>query len=289
MATISMKALLEAGVHFGHQTRRWNPKMAKYIFGSRSNIHIIDLQKTAKELKKAYRFIREMALSQRPILFVGTKKQAQEAILSEAQRCGAFYVSERWLGGTLTNFETIKRSIGRLNELDKMKSDGLFRVMSKKEVSRLEKERIRLTKTLQGIKEMNHLPGCLFVIDPVQENTAILEARRMEIPIVAVCDTNCDPDLIDYPIPGNDDAIRSVKLFCTLMADAILEGKAEAEKAAQAAGAAAAAGVPGVPAGAPVGPPTGAEAEQPVSEEPIALSAQEGAPLPEEPLAPNSH
>jgi len=250
-----MKALLEAGVHFGHQTRRWNPKMAKYIFGSRSNIHIIDLQKTAKELKKAYKFIREMAGSGKPILFVGTKKQAQEAILTEAQRCGSFYVSERWLGGTLTNFETIKRSIGRLKELDKMKTDGLFRVMSKKEVSRLEKERLRLTKTLAGFKDMNGLPGCLFVIDPVQENTAILEARRMEIPVVAVCDTNCDPDLIDYPVPGNDDAIRSVKLFCTLMADAILEGKAEAEKAATPA------------------PTGGAEApEQSASEAPIALS-----------------
>ena len=227
-----MKALLEAGVHFGHQTRRWNPKMAKYIFGSRSNIHIIDLQKTAKELKKAYKFVRETAASQRPILFVGTKKQAQEAISSEAQRCNAFYVSERWLGGTLTNFETIRRSIGRLNELDRMKEDGLFRVMSKKEVSRLEKERQRLTKTLSGIKGLTGVPGCLFIVDPVQEATAVMEARRMEIPIVAVCDTNCDPDLIDYPIPGNDDAIRSVKLFCTLVADAILEGRAEAEKSA---------------------------------------------------------
>jgi small subunit ribosomal protein S2 len=232
MATISMKALLEAGVHFGHQTRRWNPKMAKYIFGARSNIHIIDLQKTAKELKKAYKFIREMAASGEPILFVGTKKQAQEAIVTEAKRSGAFYVSERWLGGTLTNFDTIKKSIARLKELDKMKADGLFRVMSKKEVSRLEKERTRHTKTLEGFKALDQLPGCLFVIDPVQEATAVLEARRMEIPVVAVCDTNCDPDLIDYPVPGNDDAIRSVKLFCALMADAILEGKAEAEKAA---------------------------------------------------------
>jgi small subunit ribosomal protein S2 len=269
MATISMKALLEAGVHFGHQTRRWNPKMAKYIFGSRSNIHIIDLQKTAKELKKAYKFVREMAASERPILFVGTKKQAQEAIVTEAQRSGSFYVSERWLGGTLTNFDTIKKSIGRLNELEKMKSEGLFRVMSKKEVSRLEKERTRLTKTLEGFKLMHELPGCLFVIDPVQENTAIMEARRMEIPVVAVCDTNCDPDLIDYPIPGNDDAIRSVKLFCALVADAILEGKAEAEKA-----------------GAPP-TPSGESAEQPVSESPIALS-EEPAAIPEAP-APNSH
>lgn len=271
MATISMKALLEAGVHFGHQTRRWNPKMAKYIFGSRSNIHIIDLQKTAKELKKAYKFIRDSATQGRPILFVGTKKQAQDAIVTEAQRCGAYYVSERWLGGTLTNFETIKKSISRLNELEKMKTDGLFRVMSKKEVSRLEKERVRLTKTLAGIKGMEDLPGCLFVIDPVQENTAVLEARRMEISVVAVCDTNCDPDLIDYPVPGNDDAIRSVKLFCTLMADAILEGRAEAEKAAAPA-------------------PTASQgAEQPVSDVLVPLSEPEAAPVAEAPITPNTH
>lgn len=276
MATISMKALLEAGVHFGHQTRRWNPKMAKYIFGSRSNIHIIDLQKTAKELKKAYKFIRDISLNHKTVLFVGTKKQAQEAIVAEAQRCGSFYVSERWLGGTLTNFETIRKSIGRLNELEKMRTEGLFRVMSKKEVSRLEKERVRLTKTLIGIKAMSDLPGCLFVIDPVQENTAILEARRMEIPVVAVCDTNCDPDLIDCPVPGNDDAIRSVKLFCTLMADAILEGKAEAEKAAAAASAAAGA----------------SSAEQVVTEEPVELSKSSAPlqpPVAQEPITPSSH
>jgi small subunit ribosomal protein S2 len=272
MATISMKALLEAGVHFGHQTRRWNPKMAKYIFGSRSNIHIIDLQKTAKELKKAYKFIRDTASQGKAILFVGTKKQAQDAIVTESQRCNSFFVSERWLGGTLTNFETIKRSIGRMNELDKMKADGLFRVMSKKEVSRLEKERLRLTKTLAGFKGMYDLPGCLFVIDPVQENTAILEARRMEIPVVAVCDTNCDPDLIDFPIPGNDDAIRSVKLFCTLIADAILEGKAEAEKAA-------------TPTGS-----TDEAPEQQTSEAPIDLSSEKQAvPPAEEPITPTSH
>jgi small subunit ribosomal protein S2 len=272
MATISMKALLEAGVHFGHQTRRWNPKMAKYIFGSRSNIHIIDLQKTAKELKKAYKFIRDMAGTSKSILFVGTKKQAQEAITTEAQRCGAFFVAERWLGGTLTNFDTIRKSIARLKELDKMKADGLFRVMSKKEVSRLEKERLRLNKTIAGFKDMGEVPGCLFVIDPVQENTAVLEARRMEIPVVAVCDTNCDPDLIDYPVPGNDDAIRSVKLFCTLMADAILEGKAEAEKAATVS----AANAQSVP-------------EQEANEAPIPLSDAQ-APIPtEEPIIPNSH
>ena len=257
MATISMKALLEAGVHFGHQTRRWNPKMAKYIFGSRSNIHIIDLQKTAKELKKTYKFMRETAAQGKTVLFVGTKKQAQEAIASEAKRSGSFYVSERWLGGTLTNFDTIKKSIQHLRELDRMKEDGLFRVMSKKEVSRLEKERFRLTKTLSGIKDMDRVPGCLFIIDPVQENTAILEARRMGVPIVSVCDTNCDPDLIDYPVPGNDDAIRSVKLFCSLMADAILEGKAEAEKAATVAATAAEGG-----------------AEQAVTDKPIVLSEE---------------
>lgn len=225
-----MKALLEAGVHFGHQTRRWNPKMAKFIFGARSNIHIIDLQKTVKELKKASRFIREIAASGKSILFAGTKKQAQEAILAEAQRCGAFWVNQRWLGGTLTNFETIKRSIARLQELERMKADGLFKVLSKQEVGRLERERLRLTKAFSGIKEMTHLPGCLFIIDPVQELTAVREARKVGVPIVAVCDTNCDPDLIDYPIPGNDDAIRAVKLFCTMMADAVLEGKAEWQK-----------------------------------------------------------
>jgi small subunit ribosomal protein S2 len=241
--------------------------MAKYIFGYRSNIHIIDLQKTAKELKKAYKFVRETSAGGRPVLFVGTKKQAQEAIVAEAQRAGAFYVSQRWLGGTLTNFDTIKKSIGRLNELEKMKSDGLFRVMSKKEVARLEKERTRLTKTLEGFKTMDEMPGCLFVIDPVQENTAVLDARRMEVPVVAVCDTNCDPDLIDYPVPGNDDAIRSVKLFCALMADAILEGKAESEKAA-----------------APQAEsPESTTAEQPASEAPIELSETEPATVHESP------
>lgn len=257
-----MKALLEAGVHFGHQTRRWNPKMAKYIYGSRSNIHIIDLQKTAKELKKAYKFVRETAAQGKDFLFVGTKKQAQEAVRSEAQRCQAFYVNERWLGGTLTNFDTIRRSINRLRELEKMKADGLFHVMSKKEVSRLEKEYLRLEKSLSGIKAMNSLPTCLFVIDPVLEATAVQEARRMEIPIVAICDTNCDPDLITHPIPGNDDAIRSVKLFCQLVADAMLEGRAEFEKSQS-----------------PTAPATGAS-EQATSAEPIDLSAEQGEPNP---------
>ncbi|MFH1368751.1 MAG: 30S ribosomal protein S2 [Elusimicrobiota bacterium] len=233
MANISMKALLEAGVHFGHQTRRWNPKMGKYIFGTRNKIHIIDLQKTVKELKKAYKFVRDSVSEGKTILFVGTKKQAQSAIKEEAQRCGAFYVCERWLGGTLTNFETIKKSIGRLNEIYKMKEDGLFKTLSKKEVSRRDKEFARLEKSLEGIKNMKEHPGLLFIIDPSEETTAVLEARKLHIPIVSVCDTNCDPDLVDYPIPGNDDAIRAVKLFCSIIADAVMEGSGLAVKQEQ--------------------------------------------------------
>lgn len=225
-----MKALLEAGVHFGHQTRRWNPKMAKYIFGTRNKIHIIDLQKTVKELKKAYKFVRDSVSAGKTVLFVGTKKQAQGAIKEEATRCGAFFVCERWLGGTLTNFETLKRSIARLHEIEKMKTDGLFKVMSKKETSRLDKELAKLEKSLEGIKNMKEHPGMLFIIDPSEETTAVAEARKLKIPIVAVCDTNCDPDLIDYPVPGNDDAIRAVKLFCSIMADAVMEGSGLAVK-----------------------------------------------------------
>jgi small subunit ribosomal protein S2 len=225
-----MKALLEAGVHFGHQTRRWNPKMAKYIFGTRNKIHIIDLQKTVKELKKAYKFVRDSVSGGKTVLFVGTKKQAQSAIKEESLRCGAFFVCQRWLGGTLTNFETIKRSIARLHEIEKMKADGLFKVMAKKETSRLDKELAKLEKSLEGIKAMKELPGMLFIIDPSEETTAVLEARKLKIPIVAVCDTNCDPDLIDYPVPGNDDAIRAVKLFCSIMADAVMEGSGLAGK-----------------------------------------------------------
>ncbi|MHB9154055.1 MAG: 30S ribosomal protein S2 [Endomicrobiales bacterium] len=230
MANISMKALLEAGVHFGHQTRRWNPKMAKYIFGTRNKIHIVDLQKTVKELKKAYKFVRDSVGEKKSILFVGTKKQAQLPVKEEAQRCGAFYISDRWLGGTLTNFETIKKSINRLNELNRMKTEGLFKILSKKEASQREKERARLEKSLEGIKDMKTLPGLLFIIDPSEESTAVAEGRKLEIPVVAVCDTNCDPDAVDYPIPGNDDAIRAVKLFCSIMADAVLEGKGLANK-----------------------------------------------------------
>jgi len=235
MAVVSMKMLLEAGVHFGHQTHRWNPKMAKYIFGSRNNIHIIDLQKTAKELKRALTFVKEMAASGKTILFLGTKKQAQETIIQEAKRCNSPYVAERWLGGTLTNFSTIQRSGQRLQELESMKEKGIFNLFSKKECSRREKDMKRLRKSLDGIKSLNSLPGALFVIDPTKELTAVAEARKMGIPIVAICDTNSDPDFIDYPIPGNDDAIRSIRLITSLVANAVLEGKDVATKNASSA------------------------------------------------------
>lgn len=230
MINISMKSLLEAGVHFGHQTRRWNPKMAKYIFGFRNNIHIIDLSKTVKELKKALKFLKDSAAEGKVILFVGTTKQSQEAIAETAQKSGCPYVKERWLGGMLTNFDTIQKSIGRLREIERMKSEKILDVLSKKERARLEKTRLRLEKSLCGVKDMLSLPSALFIIDPMVEITAVMEAKKMEIPIVAVCDTNCNPDLIDYPIPGNDDAVRSIKLFCNYVADAILEGKSVAEK-----------------------------------------------------------
>ena len=230
MANITMKALLEAGVHFGHQTRRWNPKMAKFIFGVRNKIHIVDLQKTLKELKKNYRVVRDFVSEGKSIIFVGTKKQAQLTIKEEALRCGAYFVSERWLGGTLTNFETLKKSIARYKEIEKMKEDGVFKLLSKKEQSQIERERTKLEKSLEGLKNMSNLPGLMFVVDSHEEATAILEARKLKIPIVAVCDTNCDPDLVDYPIPGNDDAIRAVKLFCSIIADAVLEGKDIANK-----------------------------------------------------------
>src|SRR3989344_343299 len=228
---ISMKSLLEAGVHFGHQTRNWNPKMAKFIFGSRNNIHIIDLSKTVKELKKALKVVRDLAADGQVILLVGTTKQSQEAILEAATKCGMPYIKERWLGGTLTNFNTIQKSISRLKEIERMKSEKILDVLSKKEKSRLEKARLRLEKSLHGVKDMGELPAALFIIDPMAEITAVMEARKLEIPVVAVCDTNCDPDLIDYAIPGNDDAISSVKLFCTYVADAVLEGKMIREKA----------------------------------------------------------
>ena len=229
MAVISMKQLLEAGVHFGHQTRRWNPKMAKYIFTERNGIYIIDLQKTVRKVDDAYNFIRSVAEEGKTVLFVGTKKQAQEAVKEEAQRAGQFFVNERWLGGMLTNFQTIQRRIRRLKELEAMETDGTFEVLTKKEVMQLRHEMERLEKYLGGIKDMNKLPGALFVVDPRKEKIAVAEARKLNIPIVAIVDTNCDPDEVDYVIPGNDDAIRAVKLLTAAMADAIMEGNQGAE------------------------------------------------------------
>ena len=237
MAVISMKQLLEAGVHFGHQTRRWNPKMAQYIFTERNGIYIIDLQKTVRKIDDAYMFIRDIALEGKSVLFVGTKKQAQESIESEAKRCGMFFVNNRWLGGTLTNFRTIRTRIERLNSIDKMEKDGQFDVLPKKEVVKLCEEREKLLKNLGGIREMKKLPGAMFVVDPRKEHIAVAEARILGIPVVAIVDTNCDPDEIDYVIPGNDDAIRAVKLIAGKMADAILEGRQgeQAEEVAPAA------------------------------------------------------
>lgn len=225
MAVISMKQLLEAGVHFGHQTRRWNPKMAQYIFTERNGIYIIDLQKTVRKIDEAYLFIRELAMENKSVLFVGTKKQAQESIETEAKRCNMFYVNNRWLGGMMTNFRTIKTRIARLNEIDKMEENGDFDRLPKKEVIKLLAEREKLNENLGGIREMKTLPGCIFVVDPRKEHIAVAEARTLGIPIVAIVDTNCDPDEIDYVIPGNDDAIRAVKLIAGKLADAVLEGK----------------------------------------------------------------
>ncbi|AEH48559.1 MULTISPECIES: 30S ribosomal protein S2 [Parageobacillus] len=225
MSVISMKQLLEAGVHFGHQTRRWNPKMKKYIFTERNGIYIIDLQKTVKKMEEAYNFAKELAANGGKILFVGTKKQAQESVKEEAERCGMFYVNQRWLGGTLTNFATIQKRIKRLKEIEKMEEDGIFDVLPKKEVIRLKKEQERLEKFLGGIKEMKELPDALFVIDPRKERIAVAEARKLNIPIIGIVDTNCDPDEIDYVIPANDDAIRAVKLLTSKIADAVLEAK----------------------------------------------------------------
>lgn len=225
MAVISMKQLLEAGVHFGHQTRRWNPKMAPYIFTDRNGIYIVDLQKTVKKVEEAYNFVKQLSAEGGTILFVGTKKQAQEAVREEAERCGMFYVNQRWLGGMLTNFKTIRRRIDRLHELEKMESNGSLELLPKKEVAELMHEKEKLQKFLGGIKEMRSLPGALFVIDPRKERIAVAEARKLGIPIVAIVDTNCDPDEIDYVIPGNDDAIRAVRLLTSKIADAVLEGK----------------------------------------------------------------
>ncbi len=232
-SVITMKQLLEAGVHFGHQTKRWNPKMKKYIFTARNGIYIIDLQQTVKMFRAAYDTVRNMAAEGRTILFVGTKKQAQEAVEEEAKRCGTPFVNQRWLGGMLTNFQTIRRSLDRLQKLSEIGTDGTAEKLPKKEVLKLEKERVKMEKVLGGIRELRRVPDALFVVDPSREQIAILEARRLGVPIIAIVDTNCDPDLIDHIIPGNDDAIRAIKLFLAKVADAILEGKAiYAEKTA---------------------------------------------------------
>ena len=225
MAVISMKQLLEAGVHFGHQTRRWNPKMAEYIFTERNGIYIIDLQKTVKKVEEAYMFVRQIAEEGKDILFVGTKKQAMDAVKEEATRCGMHYINARWLGGMLTNFKTIKTRIRRLEQLHKMQEDGTFDMLPKKEVIKLEHDIEKLEKYLGGIKNMPKLPGALFIIDTKKEHNAVSEARKLGIPIVAIVDTNCDPDEVDVVIPGNDDAIRAVKLMCACMANAVIEGK----------------------------------------------------------------
>ncbi|PHB42615.1 30S ribosomal protein S2 [Bacillus wiedmannii] len=225
MSVISMKQLLEAGVHFGHQTRRWNPKMKRYIFTERNGIYIIDLQKTVKKVEEAYRTMRDIAAEGGDILFVGTKKQAQEAIKEEATRAGMYFVNQRWLGGTLTNFQTIQKRIKRLKDIERMQEDGTFEVLPKKEVVQLKKELERLEKFLGGIKDMKGLPSALFIVDPRKERIAVAEARKLHIPIIGIVDTNCDPDEIDHVIPANDDAIRAVKLLTSKMADAILEAK----------------------------------------------------------------
>jgi small subunit ribosomal protein S2 len=225
VSIVSMKQLLEAGVHFGHQTRRWNPKMKEYIFTERNGIYIIDLQKTVKKIEEAYEFVKNLSAEGGNILFVGTKKQAQESLQEEAMRCGMFYVNQRWLGGMLTNFKTIRKRIARLHELDKMEEEGIFDVLPKKEVLMLRREKERLEKYLGGIKNMTELPQALYVVDPRKERIAIQEARKLGIPIVAIVDTNCDPDEVDYIIPGNDDAIRAVKLLTEKIADAVLEGR----------------------------------------------------------------
>ena len=225
MAVISMKQLLEAGVHFGHQTRRWNPKMAQYIFTERNGIYIIDLQKTVKKLEEAYSFVRQLAENGQTILFVGTKKQATDAVKEEASRVGMYYVNARWLGGMLTNFKTMRTRIDRLAQLKKMQEDGTFDMLPKKEVMKLMGDMEKLEKYLGGVKDMKKLPGALFVIDPRKEHNAIAEARKLHIPIVAIVDTNCDPDEVDYVIPGNDDAIRAIRLISQTMANAVLEGR----------------------------------------------------------------
>ncbi len=228
--SINMKELLEAGVHFGHQTRRWNPKMKPYIFGARNGIHIIDLQKTVSLFATVNDFIVNTVADGYSLLYVGTKKQAHESIVEESERCGMFYVVNRWLGGTLTNFQTIRKSVGRLKELESMKNDGTLNRYTKKEALKMEKELVKLEKVLGGIKDMDELPGAVFVVDPKKENIAVREARKLGIPVIAIADTNCDPDEIDYIIPGNDDAIRAIRLICSKIADACIEGHDLAEE-----------------------------------------------------------
>ena len=235
MAVVSMKQLLEAGVHFGHQTRRWNPKMATYIYTERNGIYIIDLQKTVKKLEDAYSFVREVSGNNESVLFVGTKKQAQDAIKEEALRCGMYFVNARWLGGMLTNFKTMRGRVDRLNQLKKMQEDGTFDMLPKKEVLKLMGEIAKLEKYLGGVSNMRKLPGAIFVVDPRKERNTINEARKLGIPIVAIVDTNCDPDEIDYVIPGNDDAIRAIKLIASVMANAVIEGNQGADAAPEAA------------------------------------------------------
>jgi small subunit ribosomal protein S2 len=233
MANVTMKEMLEAGVHFGHETKRWDPKMKSYIYAARNGIYIIDLQKTVQLFKEAYSFVRDLAARGEYILFVGTKKQAQDSIFEEATRCNMFYVNRRWLGGMLTNFQTIKKSIDQLNKLEAMKNEDIYSLLPKKEVLQLEKQRERLEKSLGGIKNMDRLPGAVFVIDLKKERIAVSEARKLGIPSVGIVDTNCDPDEVDYIVPGNDDAIRAIRLFSSRIADAVIEGRQIYEKALQ--------------------------------------------------------
>ncbi|MDR1165078.1 MAG: 30S ribosomal protein S2 [Deltaproteobacteria bacterium] len=272
MSLVSMKQLLEAGVHFGHQTRRWNPKMRPYIFGARNGIYIIDLQKTVQLFKVAYNFVVGTVSQGRSVLFVGTKKQAADAIQEEANRAGMFYINSRWLGGTLTNFVTIKKSIDKLKQMEQMKNDGSINLYYKKEIIKMENQMLKLRKNLGGIKEMDRLPGAIFVIDPKRENIATAEARRLGIPVVAVVDTNCDPDQIDYIIPGNDDAIRAIKLMASKMADACLEGRSRFEEQTR--------GAAGVPDKDEEGSADLAEADAPAAQAPAVETAAPAAAAP---------
>jgi small subunit ribosomal protein S2 len=263
VSAVSIKELLEAGVHFGHQTKRWNPKMKKYLFGERNGIYIIDLQKTLKKFQEAQSFVRDVASRGEAVLFVGTKKQAVDAVQEEAGRAGMYFVNRRWLGGTLTNFQTITKSISRLKQLEDMKATGKFEAFSKKEVLKLEREMQKLNNALMGIKGMEQIPGAVFIIDPKKERIAVRESRKLAIPVVAVVDTNCDPEEIDYPIPGNDDAIRAIRLITSRLADAIVEGRGEAAKAGLTVEEEMerAAATPSVSPAAPVAEPSAAAAE----------------------------